>query len=168
MRIWVVPLNELSDQHILGQHQEWHMLEAMMRNTQFVRHPLVKFFRNHKAWLHKFHLDLVFEMWCRFKVTAPANHLSPSPFGSEWREYLLSNFHSPKIEWPLSWVAYDREDLRRRSLERKKLTFKKTSAPEWWGKESDLAIPLGPIPLHSFASPETFGSYTYEGVPLIG
>ena len=160
-----MPLEELSDQHILGQHQEWHMLEAMMRSKQFANHPLVRFFREKKPWLHRFHQELVFEMWTRFGATNPDLHRTPSPWFTWWSDYVVLYKHQPYINWPQSWIDYDREDLRRRSLERPKLRFKKTSPPAWWRKESDLELPLGPIPIHAYASPETFGKYTYQGVP---
>jgi hypothetical protein len=139
------------------------MLEAMMRNKQFVRHPLVKFFKDKKPWLVQFHAELVEEIRVRFG-SEPSKHQSPVP--SAWRES-LDPAKVQEILWPESWLEFDREDLRRRSFEKPKLRFKATQPPPWWRKDSDLQFPLGVIPIHSYANPETFGKYIYEGEPAV-
>jgi len=146
MRIWLVPLIELSDQHILGQHREWHMLHAMLNNSRFATHPLVLFYKGKKPWLRDFHHKLLREMNVRYQHNIEA-HLTPVPEGYE----------TGCSFWPIDamWIQYDRVDLAQRYMQRPNF-FKWTNRVKpKWVRESN--IKLGPIPAYQFAKPEVYG-----------
>ncbi|TPG60088.1 pyrimidine dimer DNA glycosylase/endonuclease V [Ewingella americana] len=74
MRVWFVPIEELSDAHVLGQHRELHMLESMFLHPRFQTHPLVLFFIDKQEFIKDLHDRLVDELFYRFGKTTPNLH----------------------------------------------------------------------------------------------
>lgn len=192
MRIWLVPLEELDDRRILGQHQEMHMLVSMIDNPRFETHPLVMFYRQYRGWLFDYHTRLVKEMSLRF---VNSTHKTDMPMS-----YVLT---SESIVFPQSWIDYDRQDLASR-LRIRRQKWSKRSLPIWlpkdmgcieascqnclkkpscsgpsqgktfcegWRDEShpEVGYQLNvPIPLYQYMKPQVYGVYSYDGIPEIG
>ena len=129
MRVWFVPLNELSDLHILGQHQEWHMLESMMRNPRFQNHPMVKFFSDKRSWLGKFHQALVDELEHRFDHLKRYNGVHPTPIPLFFDKPLVSE---PIFIPATELIVKDKEDIVKRYRANPiKWKWTRRYPPEW-------------------------------------
>jgi len=139
MRIWLVPPDELSDQHLLGQHRELHMLFAMIENPRFKNHRMVSFYRDKTAWLKRFHELLVDEIKYRFRKRG--EHKTPAP---------TIRRLSRKWEPPEGWIEFDQIDLARRYQSETRFQYRWTrrEIPEWVENKRALAAVLGQIPAH--------------------
>ena len=134
MRLWLVPLEDLSDQHLLGQHKEIHMLFGCLDNPRFKNHPQVRFYDDKRPWLSLYHDDIVTELKYRFNT----NHRSPVPRYS---------FGSTIFFPPCEWMLYDAADLRSRYNKRKNFyRWTNRPQPKWLWNEKEKK--LGPIPLY--------------------
>lgn len=138
MRIWLVPIQELSDLHILGQHKEMHLFFSMLINPRFEKHPLVIFYKDKGLWLKKFHDDVVAEMAYRFG--SPPIHATPTPL---WLTTGLSEWDIPE-----EWIHYDRVDLAYRVQHSVygKYKWKYRDMPDYIEEAHDFSI-LDGIPL---------------------
>lgn len=103
MRIWLIDPKQMSDQHLLGQHNEIHMLDSMFKNPRYKNHRMVAWWRERKGWLKEFHDQLVEEMDFRFNHIERNGGKHPTPFP----RYRKNSDWSPVAEW----VAYDQTDM---------------------------------------------------------
>ncbi|MHB9037281.1 MAG: pyrimidine dimer DNA glycosylase/endonuclease V [Armatimonadota bacterium] len=82
MRIWFVPVTELDDRHLLGEHLELHVIanELISPGGGWRNHPAVKLFRGKLGALYRRHEEEVAEMRRRgfdgHKTPFPAEHIS--------------------------------------------------------------------------------------------
>lgn len=79
MRIWFLPFEEISDQHILGQHKELGLMNSMLESPRSANHPLTRYFADKKNWLGEFHDRLVEEMDYRFDHYRRNGHVHKTP-----------------------------------------------------------------------------------------
>jgi hypothetical protein len=81
MRIWFVPVTELDDRHLLGEHLELHVManELIHPGGGWRNHPAVKLFRGKLGALYRRHEAQVAEMRRRgfmgHKTPFPAEHI---------------------------------------------------------------------------------------------
>lgn len=150
MRIWFVPFEEVSNQHVLGQHKEWGLMHAMLRNPRFRVHPLVQFFRSKKPWLADLHERLVVEMDHRFDHLDRngGKHMTPVPRGytkGDWQWQI-----------PYDFILYDMIDLSKRYQVADKLTptkYKWTNRPrpEWTLDKLAKRVELNDMPVQQIS-----------------
>lgn len=141
MRIWLVDIAELSDQHLLGQHRELHMLFSMLNLPRFTNHRMVSFYRDKKGWLCNFHKQLAEEISYRFG-TPLKDHKTP----------LKKTYTSGKAwEPPEEWVEFDQVDLARRYQSETRFAYRWTRRPrpDWADNKRALWANLGEIPAHT-------------------
>lgn len=124
MRVWFIPIEELSDMHVLGQHRELHMLESMLINPLFDGQPLVQLFSDKIGYIRDYHDRLVEEIYYRFGKTSPERHGTPSR---------LAGTEAVLWEPPLEWVLYDYFALKLRYDEAPegKYVWTKREVPKW-------------------------------------
>lgn len=142
MRIWLVPTDELSDQHLLGQHRELHMLFAMITNPRFTNHRMVSFYRDKTSWLYRFHEELVRELDHRFNHSKKnGGHGTPAPD---------LGLVSRKWEPPEAWIEFDQVDLARRYQSETRFEYRWTRRmkPDWAENHRAIYANLGHIPAH--------------------
>lgn len=83
MRIWFVPVEELDDQHLLGEHFELHvMANALIRGGgKWFNHPATKMFHGKLGVLYRRHEQQVAEMQRRgftgHKTPFPVEKIPP-------------------------------------------------------------------------------------------
>lgn len=125
MRVWFIPIEELSDMHVLGQHRELHMLESMLVNPSFQGQPLVQLFSDKINYIRDYHDRLVVEIYHRFKRTPPERHGTPSR--------IIGSLPEELWEPPLEWVLYDYYALKLRYDEAPegKYVWTNREVPKW-------------------------------------
>lgn len=143
MRIWLVSHDELSDQHLLGQHRELHMLLAMFGNPRFTNHRMVAFWRDKFLWLYRYHESMVSEMDHRFGHSKKRGG-HPTPIKMPKR--MLSR----KWEPPEDWIEFDQIDLARRYQSETRFAYRWTrrEKPDWAENTKAIYAELGHIPAH--------------------
>ena len=110
MRIWFVPVEELDDRHLLGEHAELHvMANALIRGGgRWYNHPATRFFRGKLGALYRRHEEQVAEMrrrgWTGHSSEFPVESIPPEEMDAE-------------IEVTPEMLEKDRRDL----AERKRL-----------------------------------------------
>ncbi len=111
MRIWFVPVEELDDRHLLGEHLELHiMANALIRGGGgWYNHPATRMFRGKLGALYRRHEQQVAEMRHR----GFTGHKTPFPVESIPPEEMEA-----QIEVTPEMLAQDRADL----AERQRLT----------------------------------------------
>jgi hypothetical protein len=111
MRIWFVPVQELDDRHLLGEHLELHvMTNALIRGCGgWYNHPATQFFRGKLGALYRRHEEQVDEMQRRGWI----GHSSEFPI-----EQIPKDEMDAEIEITPEMLEKDRHDLE----ERKRLT----------------------------------------------
>jgi len=64
MRVWDLPVENLCDKHLLGQHNEIHAIYSIITNEKkaYANHPEVKRWRDSLNYLGLVHLDTSREM----------------------------------------------------------------------------------------------------------
>ena len=83
MRIWFVPVTELDDRHLLGEHLELHVManELIRPGGGWRNHPAVKLFRGKLGALYRRHEEQGAEMQRRgftgHKTPFPADKIPP-------------------------------------------------------------------------------------------
>lgn len=83
MRIWFVPVAELDDRHLLGEHLELHVManELIRPGGGWRNHPAVKLFRGKLGALYRRHEEQVAEMQRRgftgHKTPFPSDKIPP-------------------------------------------------------------------------------------------
>lgn len=83
MRIWFVPVTELDDRHLLGEHLELHVManELIRPGGGWRNHPAVKLFRGKLGALYRRHEEQVAEMQRRgftgHKTPFPVDKIPP-------------------------------------------------------------------------------------------
>jgi hypothetical protein len=90
MRVWDIPVIDLCNNHLLGQHREIHAIYSIITNNKngYAHHPEVERWREHiDALVHK-HLATTMEMLVR-----NMKHKSPL-------EYVFDNYHPPESWQP--------------------------------------------------------------------
>lgn len=111
MRIWFVPVEELDDRHLLGEHVELHtMANALIRGGGgWFNHPATQFFSGKLGALYRRHEEEVAEMkrrgWHGHKSPFPVDQIPPDQMDTA-------------IEVTEEMLSQDRRDL----AERKRLT----------------------------------------------
>lgn len=110
MRIWFVPVEELDDRHLLGEHMELHvMANALIRGGGWSNHPATRFFEGKLGALYRRHEEQVAEMerrgWHGHNSVFPAEDIPPGEVDAT-------------IEVTAEMLERDRKDL----AERKRLT----------------------------------------------
>jgi hypothetical protein len=111
MRIWFVPISELDDRHLLGEHLELHvMANAIIRGGGgWYNHPATNMFKGKLGALYRRHEEQVAEMIRRgftgHKTPFPVEMIPPEEMDSE-------------IEITEEMLEIDRRDL----AERQRLT----------------------------------------------
>jgi hypothetical protein len=134
VRIWFVPLEELSDYHLLGQHNELHMLHGILKTTIGW-----KFWHNKAIWLNDFHARCVAELDFRFDHLKRYQGVHPTPIDF-WK--LLVDERGFQQEGPfkicspwkpdLKSILKDQEDLHERVISRKtKFRWTRRKPPEY-------------------------------------
>ena len=111
MRIWFVPVSELDDRHLLGEHVELHvMTNALIRGSGgWYNHPATKMFRGKMGALYRRHEEQVIEMARR----GFTGHKTPFPV-----EMIPPEEINEDIEITEQMLESDRRDL----AERRRLT----------------------------------------------
>jgi hypothetical protein len=111
MRIWFVPVEELDDRHLLGEHLELHvMTTALIRGGGgWYNHPATQFFKGKLGALYRRHEDQVAEMkrrgWSGHGSAFPVDRIPPDEMDAH-------------IDVTEEMLERDRRDL----AERKRLT----------------------------------------------
>lgn len=83
MRIWFVPVTELDDRHLLGEHLELHVManELIRPGGGWRNHPAVKLFKGKLGALYRRHEEQVAEMRRRgftgHKTPFPVDKIPP-------------------------------------------------------------------------------------------
>lgn len=144
MRIWFLPFEELSDQHLLGQHKEWGLMNAMLQSPRFVKHPLVMFFRDKKPWLADYHDRAVEEMDHRYNHfhRYGGRHPTPVPPGYELG---LERWAPPR-----EFILYDMLDIaaRYQLAPAGKYRWTNRPQPEWSQDKLALRVRFNEAPAH--------------------
>jgi hypothetical protein len=89
MRIWFVPVEELDDRHLLGEHFELHvMANALIRGGGgWFNHPATKMFRGKLGALYRRHEQQVAEMQRRgftgHKTPFPVEKIPPEEMDAQ-------------------------------------------------------------------------------------
>lgn len=89
MRIWFVPVTELDDRHLLGEHLELHVManELISPGGGWRNHPAVKLFRGKLGSLYRRHEAQVAEMQRRgftgHKTPFPVEKIPPEQMDAE-------------------------------------------------------------------------------------
>lgn len=83
MRIWDLPVHELDDQHLLGEHAELHALWSILHRGgggSYANHPETRRWRGHRPALWRRHEEQVAEMaqrgWRGHRSPLPAVDIS--------------------------------------------------------------------------------------------
>lgn len=111
MRIWFVPVEELDDRHLLGEHLELHiMVNAILRGGGgWYNHPATQLFKGKLGALYRRHEAQVEEMlrrgWMGHKSAFPVDEIPPEEMDAT-------------IEVTQEMLDKDRSDL----ADRKRLT----------------------------------------------
>ena len=110
MRIWFVPISELDDRHLLGEHLELHvMTSALIRGGGgWYNHPATRFFKGRLGALYRRHEEQVAEMRRR----GWTGHRSEFPV-----DQIPSDQMDAAVEVTSEMLENDRHDL----AERKRL-----------------------------------------------
>lgn len=107
MRIWFIPVSELDDRHLLGEHLELHiMVNAILRGGGgWFNHPATNMFKGKLGALYRRHEAQVEEMKHRgftgHKTPFPADMIAPEEMDAE-------------IEITREMLEKDRQDLAER------------------------------------------------------
>lgn len=108
MRIWFVPVSELDDRHLLGEHLELHtMTSAILRGGGgWFNHPATNLFKGRLGALYRRHEEQVAEMKRRgftgHKTPFPVDMIPPEEMDAE-------------IEITEEMLEQDRRDLAERN-----------------------------------------------------
>jgi hypothetical protein len=107
MRIWFVPVEELDDRHLLGEHFELHvMANALIRGGGgWFNHPATKMFRGKLGALYRRHEQQVAEMQRR----GFTGHKTPFPV-----EKIPPEEMDAQIDVTPEMIEKDRRDLAER------------------------------------------------------
>jgi len=107
MRIWFVPVSELDDRHLLGEHVELHvMANALIRGGgRWYNHPATKMFAGKLGALYRRHEEQAAEMAKR----GFSGHKSPFPV-----EMVPPEEMNTYIEVTEEMLEMDRRDLAER------------------------------------------------------
>lgn len=111
MRIWFVPVEELDDRHLLGEHLELHVMANALfcGGGGWYNHPATQFFRGKLGALYRRHEEQVAEMrrrgWHGHRSEFPVDLIPPGEMDAT-------------IEVTAEMLEKDRSDL----AERKRLT----------------------------------------------
>jgi hypothetical protein len=128
MRIWFIEPSEMSDQHLLGQHQEIHMLEGLIRSNG--GWPI---WRDKALWLVTFHARIVAEMDYRYDHLKRYEGVHPSP-----ERFVEALAQFPQMENSELWkptdfqIWKDQSDIRHRvGIRKTKWRWTRREKPEW-------------------------------------
>ncbi|MEN6370482.1 MAG: pyrimidine dimer DNA glycosylase/endonuclease V [Armatimonadota bacterium] len=111
MRIWFVPVEELDDRHLLGEHLELHVMAngLICGGGGWYNHPATQFFKGKLGALYRRHEEQVTEMrkrgWTGHKSAFPVDKVPPEEMDAT-------------VEVTQDMLEKDRRDL----AERKRLT----------------------------------------------
>lgn len=112
LRIWFVPVEELDDRHLLGEHMELHTMASVLirGGGGWYNHPATQMFKGKLGALYRRHEEEVFEMRRR----GWTGHRSPFPLQSAPPDQM-----DAEVEVSADMIEKDRLDLseRRRMTE---------------------------------------------------
>lgn len=146
VRLWLVPFEELSDLHVLGQHKEWGLMREMLQNPRFQNHNLVWYFKNKRPWLADYHDRIVEEMDVRFDHFRRNGGVHNTPVPDDFIDAGLEHWVPPR-----EWIMFDLISLAHRyqTAPEGKYKWSNRPVPDWAQETLAAEAKLGPwLPTH--------------------